>query len=246
MRLQSHREGTPIALLTLAQHKVFAGITTTDTTRDASLQEIIDEAISAVLEYCQNGTLELTQYTQILNLPSYPSLIVPFAPVTYAPDADTPIDFSLYVYNNARGDPSAFTSDHLLRPYIDYVLETGPTNITVSDSGIVRFLNGVWFINRDRPVYSLSTKIIPSYGAVKVVYTAGYATTPPMLRMVLNLIVRKIFNARKIGAPIVSESLNGYSYSTNSNITADGLITGDPTIQKSLRTFCRPQVGSYF
>ncbi len=210
------------------------------------MQEIIDEAISAVLAYCQNGTLELAEYTQILNLPSYPSLIVPFAPVTYAPDAETPIDFSLWIKNDANGDPAAFTSDHLLRPYIDYVLETGPTNITVSDSGIVRFLNGVWAVNRERPVYSLATKIIPGYGSVKVTYTAGYATTPPMLRMVLNLIVRKIYNARKLGVPITSESLNGYSYSTNSNITADGLITGDPSVQKSLRTFCRPQVGSYF
>lgn len=233
-------------ILTLSQHKAWAGITTTDTTRDASLQEIIDEAISAILVYCNNGSLEQTAYTQILNLPSYPSLVVPFAPVTYAPNAVTPIDFSLYINNSAKGDPSAFTSEHLLTPYRDYVLETGPTDITTSESGIVRFLNGVWFINRERPVYSLATKIVPGYGVVKVVYTAGYATVPPVLRMVLNLIVRKLFHARKLGVPVVSESLNGYSYSTNSNITAEGLITGDPTVQKSLRTFCRPQIGSYF
>lgn len=208
------------------------------------MQEIIDETISAVLQHCQNGALERTAYTQILNLPSYPSLVVPFAPVVYAPNAGTPIDFSLYISTTARGDPDAFTSDHLLRPYIDYILETGPTDITTSESGVVRFINGIWFVNRERPVYSLSTKIVPAYGAVKLVYTAGYDPVPATLRLALNLIVRKVFNARKIGAPISSESLNGYSYSTNSNVTSEGLITGDPGVRKSLATFCRPQVGN--
>jgi hypothetical protein len=209
------------------------------------LAEIVSEAIDAVKSYCRNGSLEATEYTQILDLPSYPSIVTPFAPVIYDPDADTPIDFSLYVNTDANGDPSAFTSDHLLTMYTDYTLDWGQTDTRTSDSGIIRLTNGVYAVNRERPLYSLSTKVTPSRGAVKLVYTAGYETVPPRLRGALNLIVRKIFHARKLGVPLVSESLNGYSYSAQQNATADGLLAGDPTVRQMLSSFCRPQIGRY-
>lgn len=231
--------------MTLTEAKAFAGIVTTDVTRDASLAAIIAEATDAVKRHCQNGELEATEYTQILPLSSYPAFILPFAPVIYDPDADTPIPFSLYVNRDANGNPALFTSDFLLTMYSDYALDFGPTNATTSDSGIVRFLNGVLTANRERPLYSLATKVIPTYGAVKVVYTAGYQTVPPAIKAALNLIVRKVWHARKLGVPLVAESLNGYSYSAQNAATMDGLITGDPTVRKLLATFCRPQVGGY-
>lgn len=239
------KEGAVIPLLTLTQAKTFVGIKTTDTTRDASLQEIIDEAIDAVLRHCLNGSLVQTQYTQILDLPSYPSIVLPFAPVAYAPLADAPIDLSLYVNIAANGNPALFTSAHLFTPYVDYCLDMGAVDPTVSESGIIRLLNGVFGVQRERPVYSLSTKVVPQRGAVKVIYTAGYSTVPPALRGALQLIVRKIYNMRKLGVPMVSESLNGYSYSAQSNATANGVLYGDPTIRQMLATFCRPQIGQY-
>lgn len=234
-----------MALLTLTEARAFAGITDNNPTRDASLQMMIDEAIDAVKRYCNNGDIERTEYTAILPLPLHPTLICPFAPVTYDPDADTPIDFQLYVNPGAFGDPSAFTSDFLLEPYTDYALDMGPTNVTVSESGLVRFINGQLFVNRERPTYSLSTKLIPTYGAVKLVYTAGYATVPPAVKGALNIIVRKLFNMRKDGAPAVSESLNGYAITRQSSATANGVLFGDPTVRDMLKTFCRPQIGGY-
>jgi hypothetical protein len=229
----------------LTQAKTYVGILTTDTTRDATLQEIIDEACDAVLYYCRNGNLVQTQYTQVLDLPSYTSLVLPFTPVTYAPLAVAPIDLQLYINVDANSDPSKFTSANLMTPYVDYCLDMGAVDPTVSDSGIVRLINGVFGVQRERPLYSLSTKIVPMRGAVKAVYTAGYATVPPSLRGALQLIVRKIYNMRKDGVPAVSESLNSYSISRQQNATANGIIQGDPTIRDMLKPFCRPQIGSY-
>lgn len=233
-------------LLSLSEAKVFASITTNDPVRDAALQAMIDEAADAVKRWCQNGNLERTQYTQIMALPSYPTLILPYGPVHYAPDADPAIDLQIYVNVGAWGQPDQFTSGYLLQPYQDWVLETGPTDITTSESGLVRLVSGVQGVNRERPLYSLAVKVVPTWGAVKVVYTAGYATVPASIKAAMNLIVRKLYNARKDGVPAVSESLNGYAISRQNSATAEGMITGDPTIRGLLKTFCRPQIGSYF
>lgn len=232
-------------LLTLSEALAFAGITTSDPTRDAVLSAMIAEAIDAVKRYLNNGEIEQTQYTVILDLPTYPSIVLPYFPVTYAPSADPAINFQMWINPNANGDPSLFTDpDFLLTPYRDYYLDMGQANITTSQSGIVRFVNGsAFFASYERPLYSLAVKAVPTRGAVKVVYTAGYATVPPAIKGALNLIVRKLFNSRKYGGPYASESLVGYSYSLQGN--ANGILWGDPTIRQMLATFARPQVGSY-
>lgn len=233
-----------MALLTLAEHKTFASIVGNDPVRDASLTAIIQESIDAVKRYCNNGELELTQYTQILNAPPTSAIILPFAPVHYAPSATPPITFEFYQRNDANGDPSKFTSEYLKTIYTDYQIDFGPTNITVSDSGIVRLNYSPAGIAYSRPLYSLAVKVTPVFGAIKVVYTAGYDPVPPSLKMALNIVVREVFNRRKLGIPINSESLNGYSYSGNG--TANGVIDGDPTIRQLLDQFCRPQIGGYY
>ncbi len=235
-----------MALLTLTQHKTFAGITSTDVVRDASLSAIIDEVIDVVKRYCNNGDIEATEYTQVLDAPPYPSLVLPFAPVIYDPDADEPIDFQLYRLSTANGDPSAFTAADLLTIYTDYTLDIGPANTTVSETGIVRFFHNPVGLTFERPLYSLSVKPVPLRGAIKVVYTAGYQTVPPAIQGAINLMVRKIFNSRKIGGPLTGESLNGYSYSAQQSATANGILYGDPTVQQMLRPFCRAQIGGYY
>lgn len=214
--------------------------------RDAALTAMIAEASDAVIRYCNNGSLEATQYTQILDAPPGSVIITPYAPVIYKPDADPPINFELYKLDSANGDPSAFTSNNLLTIYQDYILDMGPRDVTHSESGIVRFLRTPIALQFERPIYSLAVKLVPIRGAIKVVYTAGYETVPASIKMVLNLIVRRLFNMRKLGVPLTSESLNGYSYSSQGTATADGIITGDPTIQKALRTTERPQIGGYY
>lgn len=207
--------------------------------RDASLSAMIDEAIDAVKRYTMNGALEATEYTQIIDAPPQTTLIIPYAPVSVA-------GFEFYLNVQANGDPAAFTSAFLLTMYQDYVLDVGPTDALTSESGLVRSLQGAWGIWFERPIYSLTNRLMPVRGAIKLVYTAGYATVPQSIKAALNLIVRKLFNMRKDGVPAISESLNGYSISRQNSATADGIIQGDPTIRNLLKTFCRPQVGSYF
>jgi hypothetical protein len=233
-----------VALLTLAEHKTWAGITTTDSTRDAALQEMIDEAIDAVKSYCNNGELEATEYTQILDSPPTTAIILPYTPVVI--DSEDSESFQLWKNDSANGDPSLFTDEFLLEMYLDYVLDIGPANITTSDTGIVRFMNRAVGVNYERPLYSLGLKIVPIRKSIKVVYTAGYETIPPRLQAALNLIVRKLYNMRKLGIPMNSESLNGYSYSGQGAATANGIVGGDPTVQQMLRSFCRPQIGGYY
>lgn len=235
-----------MALLTLAEHKAFASLTTNDPARDAALTAMIAEASDAVIRHCNNGSLEATQYTQILDAIPQNSIILPYAPVIYKPNADPAIDFQLYRLDTANGDPSAFTSANLLTIYRDYILDMGPTDVEHSLTGIVRFLNAPIGLNFERPLYSLAVKLVPIRGAIKVVYTAGYETVPASIKMVINLVVRRLFNLRKLGVPLTSESLNGYSYSSQGTATADGIITGDPTISRVLRSFCRPQIGGYY
>jgi hypothetical protein len=228
-----------LALLTLSQAKAYAGITGNDPVRDAALSEMINEAIDAVKQYCRNGAIERTEYTIILDSPTYTSLILPYTPVR--------VDgLQVWVNYDANGDPSKFTSEFLYEMYKDYTVDLGQDNVNVSDSGILRSLRGIWGYSSERPVYSLATKIVPNRGAIKVTYTAGYDQVPAAVRGALNIIVRKLYNQRKLGVPLQSESLNGYSYSGQSSATANGILQGDPTVRDMLRPYTRPQVGSYF
>jgi hypothetical protein len=220
-------------LLTLAAHKAFVGITSTDTTRDTALSEIIAEAEEAVIRHCQNGSITQQTYTLVMDAPTYPTLVLPFAPVQVS-------SFQMFSNWNANGNPALFTSSDLLTMYTDYLLDCSPMNTTVCESGLVRLINSYpWGYNRERPIYSLATKVTPLRGSLMVVYTAGYATVPAVLRSALNLIVRKIYNMRVQGISAVSESLNGYSTSRQGSATAAGIIAGDPTIRQMLATFTR-------
>lgn len=231
-----------MALLTLAEAREFAGLTRDDAARDASLQAMIAEAIDAVKQHCQNGEIERTQYTQILDAPPSTKIILPYAPVYYNPPT---YDFQIYRNPEANGDPLAFTSQHLLTIFRDYTLEKlGVPDPYTAGPGIVNFFNVSVAMNYARPLYSLATKPVPVPGAIKVVYYAGYATAPYAIKMALNLIVRKLFNMRKDGVRALSESLNGYSISRES--MPEGIIAGDPTIRKALAPFCRPQVSGYY
>jgi hypothetical protein len=108
-------------------------------------------------------------------MPSYPSFVLPFAPVHYDPsNEDDPVDLQVWFNPDAQGDPSKFTTDFELDPYDDWTLDVGPLSNLISDSGILRFQQGTLGIGYSRPVYSLSTKVVPLYGCFKAIYTAGY------------------------------------------------------------------------
>ncbi len=228
-----------MALLTLEQYYAAVGLTTTDATRDASIQSWIVEANDAVLRYLKNGQIELTSYTVILDAPVSTNLVLPIVPVLAS-------SLVIYLNLNAQGDPAAFTAGTLLVPYRDYVLDTGPNDITYSNTGIVRNLSAAWGVWYQRQPLSLAPQLIPAPKAIKATFTAGYPTVPPSIQAAMVLIVSRLYNMRKIGYPLVSESLQSYSYSAQSTASADGIIQGDPTVRSLLKPFGRQIfVGTY-
>lgn len=231
-------EGAAISLSSLSNYKTWAGITSTDATRDAALTVQLQAAEDAVKRFTRSF-LEEADYTIVMDAPNAMSLRLPQSPVSLT-------DFSLWSNADANGDPDEFDDEHLLVMYEDYVLDPSPDDVTTSKSGIVRSLRGYWGIARERPYYSLATKLVPVRGALKITYTAGYATIPPSIVAAVHLITAKLYAMRKLGLPLNSENLNGYGYSTQSAATANGIIEGDPTIRDLLMKFGRPiSVGSY-
>lgn len=228
-----------MAILTLALYKEFTGITSTDATRDAALTVMIAEVNDAILRYLNNGAIEQQSYTVIMAAPVSVNLVLPVVPVLAS-------SLQIYLNTQAQGDPAAFTSDTLLTPYTDYMLDVGQTDATTSQTGIVRNLSSAWGVWWARPPASLAPILIPVPGAIKAVFTAGYATVPPSIQAAASLIVSKLYAMRKIGAPAVSESLQAYSRSLQSTATANGILQGDPTIKSLLMPFGRKvYVGSY-
>lgn len=216
------------------------GLTSTDATRDASLNLMVAEASDAVVRYLRQN-IESQEYTAYLDALPSTELLLPQLPVQAS-------GLQIWVNWSANGDPSLFTSDDLLTNYTDYMLDTAPDDASVSHTGIVRLTGGAWWgVRGQRNGYVLASKIVPVRKAVKVVYTAGYTVVPASITMVVNLITAKLFTMRKLGQPLNSENLNGYGYSVQSSSTANGIIQGDPSIKAALKPFGKQVfVGNYY
>lgn len=224
-------------LTTLAAYKAWLGYSASD--RDAIYTAIITGVDDAVKRYLKQN-IEQQTYTIVMDAPNDVNFSLPQLPVTIT-------GTQLYVNWFANGDPSAFTSKDLLTLYTDYIIDPSPDDATVSTTGLVRFMQGWWGVWYQRNGYILTPKAVPAYGAMKIVYQAGYATIPQSIVEAVNLITSKIYNMRRLGLPLVGESLNGYSYSSQSAATALGILQGDPTIRSFLKPFGRQIfVGSYY
>lgn len=223
-----------MALLTLQQYQDFLGGTPPGS--DAQYTMMIAECIDAVIKYCNNGTLEQSDYTVVLPAPARPVLYLPHFPILAS-------SLVLSLNLNANGDISRFTSQDILTPYSSYVLQTGPNDNTYSYSGRVDsmygpFGAGFWV----RPIYSLSTRLQPNPGCMLASYTAGWPTVPASLQAAICLLVSKLYWMRQRGVLSNSESWNGESYS----ITAPATLLSDPTIRNLLRPFTRGTfIGGY-
>lgn len=199
----------------------------------------IAEVNDAILRFLKNGAIEETTYTVIMAAPVAVTLVLPVVPVLAS---------SLQIYLNvqAQGDPSLFTASTLLTPYTDYMLDVGQTDATTSQTGLVRNLTGAWSVWYGRPPLALANALLPTPGAIKCVFTAGYATVPPSIVSAACLAVSKLYNMRRQGMPATNESLQSYSIGYQSAATANGIIQGDPTIRAMLQPFGRHIfVGSY-
>jgi hypothetical protein len=216
-----------MALITLLGWKTQTGETDTDATRDAAIALMIAEVEKAIIGYL-GMPVEQATYTRVLDAPVRQNIVLPYSPVTLS-------GLQVWMNTDAKGDPSAFTSSNLLTLYTDYSLVIDQPDGT-SKSGIIRKTAGVWAFRHTRPVERLSPVVTKVPGAIKVTFTAGYATVPADIQAAAYLMVSKLYTMRKLGGQLQNESLNGYSYGLAGNATA-GSIIADPTVVSMLRPY---------
>jgi hypothetical protein len=228
-----------MSLTSLSAYRQWLAETTVNAARDSAWTVMLLEAEDAVKRYLRQN-VESQSVTSILAGPPQTTLVLPQIPVQVS-------GFTLYRNDNANGDTTAFTAADLLTLYTDYTLDIADDDPAVSRSGLVRSLTSTWGNARERGVYSLTPRLVPTPGNIKVVYTAGYATIPASIVTAVHIITSRLWNMRKRGYPLIGESLNGYSYSAQGTATAEGIIQGDPTIRKMLYPFGRQVfVASYY
>lgn len=216
-----------MALITLSGWKTQTGTTDTDATRDAAISAMIAEVDAAIIRFL-GVPIEQASYTRVLDAPLRNQLVLPYYPVSLS-------GLQVWLNQSANGDSSAFTSEDLLTLYEDYTLDIDRADGT-SGSGILRKTNGIWGSRYYRPVERLSIALSGIRGAVKVTWTAGYATVPEDIKAAAYLMVSKLYQMRTLGGQMQNESLNGYSYGLAGNATA-GSILSDPTVFALLRPY---------
>lgn len=190
--------------------KAYVGYSATD--RDVVYGQLITE-VSQAIRTRLNQTITAATYTVVLDAPCTPVIVLGEGPVKLA-------GLTVYYNYQAYGNPAAFTSTNLLTLYQDYYLDVSERDNTVSKSRRLIYLQGAWGANYYRAPSQLSQSLIPTPGAVKVTYSAGFDTVPTDVTMATNLACQKLFMARDRGAMPTSESLTGYSYSLPATATA--------------------------
>lgn len=197
------------ALITLAEYKAYAGITTTDATRDAQLQPMIDAATEAVRRYAgrslDDGFSSVARTeaydgndTERLQLREYP--VTSVASIVQTAD-----------------DGSTQTIDSS-----EYRIEDAKTGIVAKLGAISgRFAAAVTWSSvgswpRNRSIYPRdSWETSPSWTAgiqnFTVTYTGGYTTIPAGLKYVIYRWVDQLKQKQASGA-FKSERIGAYAY----------------------------------
>ncbi len=212
-----------MALVTAASWQAFSGVTVTGAAL-TSVTAICLEVEDAIQQLCSPWLFEpVTLTDKILDAPLDDFLTLPVLPVRGIT--------TLYVNLGANGDPVAFTSNNLLTPYQQYILDIDDVVNNWSKSGIVYSRAGSWWggpspwgWERSWPINRLASTLTPARGAVKITFAAGMLAVPEAIQLAANLAVSMIYNRRVLGMPVNSESWNGDSYSLASAFTAVGAL----------------------
>lgn len=209
-------------IASVPNYLTFAGITSADATRDASLAAVIAACERAVKQLCRPYQLEAGTGTWVLNAPwSSPWLVLPVVPVRSIT--------ALYYRSDAKGDASLFTSDYLLTQYTDYMLEVDDKVNNFAKGGRVRRLNrAAWGVQQVRPPGRLAFDPAEEPGSIYVTCQTGHLTPPSDVAQAVNMMTSKVYHSRKFGAIAASASLNGASYSLPAGAVAGALR--DPNV----------------
>lgn len=196
---------------------------------DSAEQTVTGAALNAVNRH-------IAAVTSALQRKCYPHILTPQTLTLFAFDA--PVNRSLflpkpvrsisalYYRANAGGDSSVLdlTAD-LLTPAVDY--RSAPTDVLTGwnrTGEIVRLNRSIWGYQGVRPVGQLASRLEPEPGAVFVSASVGPASVDPAVQEAACRAVSLLYQRRKTGAPVQSESWGGFSYSNAGQFTAEAAV----------------------
>ena len=144
---------------------------------------------------------------------------------------------AIYVHYDANGDSSVLTSADLLTAGEDYYSPIDDPFDGLNRSGKVfrRGPSQVWGWERRYPIGLLAPAIESNKGAVFVSGLFGQASVNPIAQSAARAAVSLLYARRKAGAPLNSESWNGYSSSVSGQFTATAAVNS-PDVLDALRS----------
>ncbi len=192
-------------LVDLNTYKTLLGLPLTASAIDSQLISLLGVADQLVKSYVQRD-LEETSYTEYYSGNNQVRITLKQTPVTVITSVS--LDNSGYFGERA----GSFGSPSLLTEGTDFVLDRQQGG-TLSKSGILFRIGTVWpVVTRVSRLGRLSPDQGPSYGNIKVVYTAGYNPVPQDLKLAVVLFVSTLRRTIPVGQTLVSERLGAYAY----------------------------------
>jgi hypothetical protein len=142
---------------------------------------------------------------------------------------------AIYLVPDANGDPSGCNSTTLLTNYSGYMLDISDKVANISRTGIVYRRGASWWsFERRWPIGQLASAVESNKGALFVSGEFGPASVAPAVQLAASSAVSLLYERRKKGAPLNSESWNGYSSSLSGQFTADAAVN-TPEVMGLLR-----------
>lgn len=212
-----------MALTTLEYVKTAIGVSTSD--KDAMLSLYLDAASEEIKRYL-GLNIEQGTYTEYHTGNLTTRLALRQIPVTTLSGVWLKSDG----YFDTRD--GGFGSENLLVEGTDYVLDRSPAS-NLSKSGILYRIGTVWpMLHRTATLNRLTVDLGPSWGNIKVTYTAGYSTVPKDIQLACAILVsRFVETASHGGWQFNKETIGDYSYTQgpvhlNSKLPEFGGILG--------------------
>lgn len=231
-------------LLSLANYKALAGITSTDATRDAALTAALAAADAAIKKWCRTH-FEQQTLTEYYDPPMSDLLVLRQLPVASV----TSIVSDPNGHYGQGADAFAGASATTYTAGTDYALLLDQSGL--SRTGTVRRIgrpwgyggaaaggSWPWAVAGGQPLGGgLVRRFGPTPGSLRVIYVSGFSAVPADVEAAASLLATHLYNRRKTGFPTTSESYNGYSagYAVPAaTVEATQLLGGDPVITQLL------------
>jgi len=192
-------------LTSLGQIKSFLNIPGSDSTQNSQLTGL-QIAAESIINNRIKRNMEPTSYTEYYAGNSQRAIILRNRPVLSIISVHE--DYQAYYGYN----PTSFGPTTLLQPGIHYTLDID-TGISESKSGLLVRIGGIW-MEAGRVYYpgKLASEIGPTYGNLKISYTAGYNIIPMDIQYAVCLLISSMKRNVMFGTEVSTEKVGEYTY----------------------------------